>query len=191
VDDAPGEITVILREVARGEGRAMDGLLAALYGELRDLADRELRRERRDHTLQPTALVNELYCKLIDQRQADWNDRAHFFGAAAQLMRRILIDHARTKKRLRRGGGHERLHIDEVDAVMRRSDLDLVELDDALRRLAEIREIQARVVELRFFGGLTIEEAAAVLGIGKRTVDREWVAAKAWLLREFSGAEKP
>ena len=168
----------------------MDALVTALYGDLHEMAMRHLRRERRDHTLQTTALVHDVYCKLLSQHEVSWRDRAHFFGVAAQLIRRILIDHARGRGRQRRGEGRQHLRIDEVEVAMQGTGVDLLELDDALRRLADVREVQARVVELRFFGGLTIEEVAAVLGIGKRTVDREWLAAKAWLYRELANAEE-
>jgi RNA polymerase sigma factor (TIGR02999 family) len=158
-----------------------------VYTELRRLADRYLRRERPGHTLQSTALVHEAWMKLIDQRNVQWQNRAHFFGVAAQLIRRILVDYARTRHAAKRGAHACKLSLDEAIAVPQKRDLDLVALDDALGGLAAMDAQQSRIVELRFFAGLSIEETAEVLHISAATVKRDWVAAKAWLYREMSG----
>ena len=144
-----------------------------------------LRRERAGHTLQTTALIHEAYLRLVDQKNVHWQNRAHFFGIAAQLMRRILVDHARTKKRAKRGGSDIRVSLDEATAVAKAPDLDVVALDEALERLAKIDEQQSRIVELRLFSGLTVEETAEVLSISPATVKRDWSMAKAWLHREI------
>jgi RNA polymerase sigma factor (TIGR02999 family) len=162
----------------------MDELLPLVYAELRQLASSYLRRERQGHTLQPTALVHEAYLRMIDQTQAHWQNRAHFFGVAAQMMRRILIDHARAQQADKRGGEFQKLSLDEnIDVSGNRAD-ELVALDDALKRLAEIDPQKSRLVELRFFGGLSVEETAEVLGVSAPTVKRHWRMAKAWLYGE-------
>src|SRR5262245_54431418 len=139
-----------------------------------------MRQESANHTFQPTALVHEAFVRLIGQREVQWRDRAQFFALASKMMRRILVDHARAKDADKRGGDHHRLSLADVDHLAPQPDLDLVALDDAMERLAAISELQARIVEMRFFGGLTVEETAEVVGIGKRSVDREWACAKAW-----------
>ena len=157
-----------------------------VYEELRKQAANYLRRERVGHTLQTTALIHEAYLKLVDQKNVHWQNRAHFFGIAAQLMRRILVDHARTKKRAKRGGSNIRVSFNEANVLAPSQNLDIVALDEALERLSEIDEQQSRIVELRFFSGLTVEETAAVLAISPATVKRDWSMAKAWLHREIS-----
>jgi RNA polymerase sigma factor (TIGR02999 family) len=184
---SPEDVTQILREVSGGEKDAPARLMPLVYDELRRLADQYLRRERPDHTLQPTALVHEAYLKLIDQTRVDWQNRAHFFGVAAQLMRRILVDHARRHQAEKRGGFRQKLTLDEAVDYSQTRDVDLVKLDDALTALAKFDARQSRIVELRFFGGLTIEEAAEAIGISPATVKVDWSMAKAWLRREIGG----
>lgn len=160
---------------------ALDDLLPLVYDELRRLAETYLRRERPDHTLQPTALVHEAYLRLADQRNVDWQNRAQFFGVAATMMRRILINHARDRHVSKRGGFSCKLSLDEAVGFYERQDVELVVLDEALIGLSEIDPKQSQIVELRFFGGLTVEETAQVLGTSPATVKREWRTAKAWL----------
>ncbi len=179
-------LTRMLREAASGDRRAVGSLLEAVYDDLRALSARHMRREPAGHTFQATALVHEAYLRLIDQRSATWRDRAHFFAAASQVMRRILVDHARARRSDKRGGAWTRLTLDEVVAAMSGRDVDLVALDEALERLAAISPEQCRIVEMRFFGGLTVPEVAEALGMAKRSVDREWSGAKAWLYRELT-----
>ncbi|MBP6772992.1 MAG: sigma-70 family RNA polymerase sigma factor [Gemmatimonadaceae bacterium] len=164
----------------------LDAMLPVVYAELRELAERHLQRERPDHTLQPTALVNEAYLRLQSQRKVDWANRAQFFGIAAQMMRRILVTHAEARHASKRGGFATRVTLDESVSWTDERDLDLVELDETLQRLAAIDPRQAQVVELRFFAGLTIEDTAEALGISPATVKREWTVAKAWLRRELT-----
>jgi len=165
----------------------LDKMMPAIYDELRRQAARYLRQERPGHTLQTTALIHEAYVRLVDQRNVQWQNRAHFFGIAAQMMRRILVDHARTKKRAKRGGSDIKVSLDDAAVAVKGQDLDVVAVDEALSRLAKIDEQQSRVVELRFFSGLTVEETAEVMGISPATVKRDWSMAKAWLHRELSG----
>jgi RNA polymerase sigma factor (TIGR02999 family) len=179
-------ITELLVGYGRGDKEALDQLMPIVYDELRRQAARYLRREQAGHTLQTTALIHEAYVRLVDQRNVQWQNRAHFFGIAAQLMRRILVDHARTKKRVKRGGSDVRVSLDDAAIAVKGQDLDIVALDEALDRLAQIDEQQSRVVELRFFSGLTVEETAEVMRISKATVKRDWSMAKAWLHRELS-----
>jgi RNA polymerase sigma factor (TIGR02999 family) len=186
---SPQNVTQLLVEGSKGNREALDQLLPIVYEELRRQAARYLRRERAGHTLQTTALIHEAYIRLIDQRSVQWQNRAQFFGVAAQLMRRILVDHARTRKRAKRGGSNLRVSLDQAMAVTKDPDLDLIALDEALQRLAEIDAQQSRVVELRFFSGLSVEETAEVLGISPATVKRDWSVAKAWLHREITGDE--
>lgn len=180
------EITRLLLDWRNGDQAARDQLLAAIYVELREQAARYLRRERPDHTLQPTALVNEACLQLIDQTQVNWQNRAHFFGAAARLMRRILIDHARAHLAARRGSGEAELPLDEAIGLSDKRSAELIALDDALPELARLDKQQFHVVELRYFGGLSIEETAEVLGLSPATVKREWKTAKAWLHHQIS-----
>lgn len=179
-------VTQLLIGWSNGDREALDALLPVVYEELRKQAANYLRRERVGHTLQTTALIHEAYLKLVDQKNVHWQNRAHFFGIAAQLMRRILVDHARTKKRAKRGGSNIRVSFNEANVLAPSQNLDIVALDEALGRLSEIDEQQSRIVELRFFSGLTVEETAAVLAISPATVKRDWSMAKAWLHREIS-----
>ena len=172
---------------AVGDKEDLDKLMPAVYDELRRQAARYLRREQAGHTPQTTALIHEAYVRLVDQRNVQWQNRAHFFGIAAQMMRRILVDHARTKKRAKRGGSVIKVSLADATLPVNERDLDVVALDEALTRLAEIDEQQSRVVELRFFSGLTVEETAEVMNISPATVKRDWSMAKAWLHRELSG----
>ena len=165
---------------------ALDKLMPVVYDELRRQAARYLRREKAGHTLQTTALIHEAYVRLVDQHNVQWQNRAHFFGIAAQMMRRILVDHARGKRRAKRGGSDVKVSLADATMPVEERDLDVVALDEALTRLAEIDEQQSRVVELRFFSGLTVEETAEVMGISPATVKRDWSMAKAWLHREIS-----
>lgn len=181
-----GDVTQLLVDYSNGKREALDVLTPLVYGELRNLAARYLRRERSDHTLQSTALVHEAYLRLIDQNQVRWQNRAHFFGVAAQMIRRILVDHARTRHAQKRGGNAQKLSLDEAIGLPEQRDLDIIALDDALKLLAELDPQQSKVIELRFFGGLSIEETAEALGISPATVKREWVTARAWLLRQLS-----
>jgi RNA polymerase sigma factor (TIGR02999 family) len=178
------EVTRILLEADPGDRSALDRLLPLIYGELHDLAARYLQRERVGHTLQTTALVNEAYLKLVDQTRVRWENRAHFMAVAATAMRRILVNHARARGRLKRGG--DRLRVSEEAPGVKAPDrpLDLVALDEALNRLAAMDPRQSRIVEMKFFAGLTVEEIAKQLEVSPRTVHREWVSAKAWLSAE-------
>jgi RNA polymerase sigma factor (TIGR02999 family) len=181
MERSPREITQILLEWSNGRQEVLHELMPLVYDELRRLAAHYLRREHPDHTLQPTALVHEAYLRLVDQTQVRWQNRAHFFGIAANLMRQILVNQALNHQAAKRGGTAFRLTLDEAAALPKERDIDLVGLDEALTRLAALDPQQGRVVELRFFGGLTIEEAAEVLRISPATVKRDWTMAKAWL----------
>ena len=188
-NESQQQITERLIAWGSGETAALDDVMRAVYQELRRMAYHYLRLERPDHTLQPTALVHEAYLRLVDQRKVSWQNRAHFFGVAAQMMRRILVDHARTKQRDKRGGAARKLSLDEVMNLSQGRAADLVALDDALKALAEIDSRKSQVVELRFFGGLNVEETAEVLDVSPQTVLRDWKLAKAWLYQEIkSGA---
>jgi RNA polymerase sigma factor (TIGR02999 family) len=183
-----GEVTRLLREWSGGDRSALDRLLPLVYDELRRRAGAYLRQERPEHTLQPTAVVHEAYLKLVGGRSIDWKDRAHFFGVAARAMRQVLVDHARTRNTAKRGEGQVRVELDAAGAVAAPArSLDLLDLDRALSRLAALDERQSRLVELRLFAGLTIEESAEVLRVSHATVSREWKHAEAWLLREMAG----
>jgi RNA polymerase sigma factor (TIGR02999 family) len=189
MEPAGPNVTVLLRAAAMGGRRDIDALMSAIYDDLRRIAISHMRAERNDHTLQPTALVHEAYLKLIDQRSTDWKDRAHFFAVASRLIRRILVDHARERQAAKRGGGGQRIEFEAFDAAAKREDVDLMVLDEALTELSEIDADQAQIVEMRYFGGLTIDEIAESLGIGKRSVDRHWSLAKAWLLFRLAVGE--
>ncbi|HJQ68468.1 MAG TPA: sigma-70 family RNA polymerase sigma factor [Blastocatellia bacterium] len=182
---SPKEITQLLMDWRNGDKAAADQLMPLVYDELRRLASNFFRRERVNHTLQPTALVHEAYLHLVDQSVVSWQNRAHFFGAAARLMRQILIDHARTHNAAKRGGGEIKVSLKEELVAAAPREVDLIALDAALDELAELDEQQSRIVEMRFFGGLSIEETAEVLAISPATVKREWSTAKAWLYREM------
>lgn len=180
------EITVCLKAWSDGDCEAADRLMLLVYDEMRRLAASYLRWQRSDHTLQPTALVHEAYMKLIDVSQFDWQDRAHFFAVAAQTMRNILVDHARRVAADKRGGEAQKIALgDAVGFSNERQDVDLLALDEALQKLAQQDEQQSRIIELRFFGGLTVEETAKVLKISPATVKREWATARAWLFRQM------
>ena len=179
-------ITQLLIDWGKGDQAALEKLMPLVYSELRRLASNYLRRERAEHTLQPTALVNEAYLKLIDQRNAKWQNRAHFFGISAQLMRRILVDHARQHQAVKRGGSsQQRVSITTVEKLAKEPEVDLLALNEALEELARMDPQQGRIVELKFFAGLQIEEIAEVLGIGHATVERDWKMARAWLRRQL------
>lgn len=182
----PTGVTQLLIDWSKGDQAALDQLMPLVYSELRRLATNYLRRERQGHTLQPTALVNEAYLKLVDQRNAKWQNRAQFFGISAQLMRRILVDHARQHRAAKRGGSEQqRLSITSAEKFAKQSEIDLLALNEALDELTKMDPQQARIVELKFFGGLSIEETAEVLGIGHATVERDWKMARAWLRRQL------
>jgi RNA polymerase sigma factor (TIGR02999 family) len=184
-DEPTENVTKLLIELSNGDRDAVDLLLPVIYDELRKLAANYLRRERPDHTLQPTALVHEAYIRLVDQTRVNWQNRAHFFGVAAQIMRRLLVDHARKHNAEKRGQEFQKLSLDEnIDRAVERS-AELIALDDALKAFAEFDEQKARMVELRYFGGLSIEETADVLGVAPTTVKRQWRLAKAWLYGEM------
>jgi RNA polymerase sigma factor (TIGR02999 family) len=179
-------VTQLLIDWSKGDQAALDKLMPLVYSELRRLASNYLRRERVGHTLQPTALVNEAYLKLVDQRNAKWQNRAQFFGIAAQLMRRILVDHARQHQAVKRGGSDQkRLSITSAEVLIKQPELDLLALNEALDELGRMDPQQSRIVELKFFGGLSIEEIAEVLGIGHATVERDWKMARAWLRKQL------
>jgi RNA polymerase sigma factor (TIGR02999 family) len=178
-------INRLLADWGQGNEEARDALIPVVYGELRRLARRHLWRERPDHTLQSAALVNEAYLRLVRQDVPQWQNRAHFFGVAAQLMRHILVDHARNRMAAKRGGSAPRLVLDPELAPAQNPGIDLVALDDALGRLSTLDPQQGRLIELRFFGGLSIEETAVVLGVSPATVKREWATARAWMRREL------
>jgi RNA polymerase sigma-70 factor (ECF subfamily) len=179
------EITQLLCQVEKGDRSVVGRLMPLLYEELHAQAQRYLSREARDHTLQPTALVHEAYLKLVDQSRVQWQGRSHFLAVGAQIMRRVLVDHARGRKRLKRGGDRERIALDEGLALSVNRDEDLLAVDEALKKLADLDPRQARIVELRFFAGMTVAEVAEVLDVSKRTVEAEWTAVRAWLRREL------
>ncbi|MEM7586424.1 MAG: sigma-70 family RNA polymerase sigma factor [Acidobacteriota bacterium] len=185
------DVTQLLLDWNEGDQEALAQLMPLVYDELHRLAESYMRRERRGHTLQPTALVNEAYLKLVDQNRVHWRNRAHFFGVAAQLMRRVTMLHVRHLKAAKRGGEAQRVSFDEALVVSRDRAADLLEVDRALDRLAKDAPRTARVVELRFFGGLTTEEAAEVLAVSPRTIKREWRLARAWLGDYLSRSAKP
>lgn len=179
-------ITQLLIDWSKGDQAALEKLMPLVYNELRRLASNYLRRERANHTLQPTALVNEAYLKLVDQRNAKWQNRAHFFGISAQLMRRILVDHARQHHAVKRGGSNQqRLSITSAEQIAKQPEIDLLALNEALDELTKMDPQQGRIVELKFFGGLSIDETAKVLGISHATVERDWKMARAWLRRQL------
>jgi RNA polymerase sigma factor (TIGR02999 family) len=187
--DAPPDVTGLLRAWNEGEPGALDALMPIVYGELHQLARAKLRGERPDHTLQATALVNEAYVRLVGQTRMRWQNRAQFFGTAAQFMRRILVDHARDRLAVKRGAGAPRVELDDAILATNERGIDLLALDAALERLEQLDARQSQLVVLRFFGGLTIEEAAAVLEISPATAKREWVTARIWLRRELADGD--
>jgi RNA polymerase sigma factor (TIGR02999 family) len=181
----PREITQLLLAWRNGDSSALDKLMPLVYEELRGLAKHYMAAERPGHTLQTTALINEAYLRLIDHKEMRWQNRAHFFGVAAQAMRRVLVDHARTRDAAKRGGGTPKASLEDAAVIPERS-VDLIALDEALNDLATLDPRKSRMVELRYFGGLSVEETAEVLGVSPVTVMRDWSAAKAWLLRAIS-----
>ena len=183
--NSDGGPTELLRAWSQGDGSALDRLVPLVYEELHRLARRYMRQERSDHTLQATSLVNEAYLRLIDVNRVEWRDRAHFLAVAAQMMRRILVEFARNRRRQKRGGGAVHMSFDDVQELPDLKERDLVALSDALSALATFDARMGQVVELRFFGGLTVEETAEVLNVSPETVMRDWKTAKAWLLREI------
>jgi RNA polymerase sigma factor (TIGR02999 family) len=208
MNEAPdGRVTQLLIDWSGGDQRALGELMPLVYSELRRLAERQLRAERPSHTLQRTALVHEAYLRLINQRNANWQNRAQFIGLAAQLMRRILIDHARARRRAKRGGGITPVSLEQTGVILGSSEqedarvealefaqdptVDLTAIDSALSRLEALDPKQGRIVELRFFGGLSIEETAEILGVSPATVKREWALARAWLRRELMSEASP
>ena len=182
------DVTRLLVEWSRGNREALDSLMPLVYDELWSLAETYLRRERPDHTLQPTALIHEAFFRLVDQRRVAWQSRSHFFGVAARSMRRILVDHARSRNAAKRPPIASRVSIEDVDVASETRDVEVLALDDALARLAAVDPHQERIVEMRFFAGLTIDETAEALNISPESVRREWSMAKAWLYRALSGA---
>ncbi|HTS69993.1 MAG TPA: sigma-70 family RNA polymerase sigma factor [Terriglobia bacterium] len=186
METSPGEVTNLLIQLKNGNQEAESRLVPLVYAELRRLAARYMRGERPGHTLQATALVHEAYLRLAGEKEIDWQNRAHFFAVAAKLMRRILVDHARAKRARKRGGADQNVTLDEAIVVQPEPRHQFLVLDEALQRLAERDPRQARIVELRYFAGLSEEEAADVLGISVRTVKRDWSVARAWLYQELN-----
>jgi RNA polymerase sigma factor (TIGR02999 family) len=187
----PSDITALLDDWGRGDSRALDRLLPLVYAELRRVAARQLRHERDGHSLQPTALVHEAYLRLVGQRQVHWQNRAHFFAVSAQVMRRILVDHARRRKAAKRGDDVERVSLAQDIAAPASDAISVLALDRALDRLAGVDPALARIVELRAFGGLTVDEAALVLKVSPSTAKRDWRTARAWLVRELGAEATP
>ncbi len=186
---ADGDVTQLLAELGAGDDRAADQLLPLVYDELRALAQRNLAHERPDHTLQATALVHEAYLRLVDSDRIHLRNRAHFFALAAQALRRILVDHARTHKRQKRGGARGKLSLQVIPELSVETDVDVLALDEALEGLNRLGERYARIVEMRFFGGMTMEEIAELTGVSITTVERDWRTARAWLYRQLAGDE--
>lgn len=183
----PADVTRLLSAVSSGDREAVEELLPIVYGELRQRAAYLMQRERAGHTLQPTALVHEAFLRLVAQERVDWKGRAHFFAMAAQVMRRILVDYARAHKRKKRGGNATRISLEEGLGLSVEREADVLALDRALGKLAGLDAQQAEIVSMRFFGGLSVEEVAAVLGMKKRAVEAEWTLVRAWLRRELAG----
>jgi RNA polymerase sigma-70 factor, ECF subfamily len=187
MSSADCEPTQLLKRTSEGSKEAADQLLPLVYDELRALAASFLSRENRNHSLQPTTLVSEAYLKLIDQRETDWRSKSHFFAIGARIMRRILVDRARHNHRLKRGGKAIRIELHDDVALSPQREEDILAVDEALEKLAQLDERQASMVEMRFFGGLTVEEVAEALGVSKRTVENDWTMVRAWLRKELGG----
>jgi RNA polymerase sigma factor (TIGR02999 family) len=185
------QVTQLLQQWQEGSNEALEALMPLVYRELKRLAASYLRRERPDHTLQSAALVNEAYLRLIDQNRTRWQNKAHFYGIAAQMMRRILADHARGHNAAKRGAGMPELELDEAVAQTQARSVDLLGLEEALQKLEKLDPQQGRIVELRFFSGLSIEDTANILAISPATVKRDWAAARAWLFREMNARSRP
>jgi RNA polymerase sigma factor (TIGR02999 family) len=181
--------TAVLKAISAGDREAVDELMPLVYEDFHRLAESFLRREREGHTLQPTALVNEAFLKLVDQKQVDWKGRTHFLAIGAQAMRRVLVDHARRRRRSKRGGEVQRIALEADLAVSPSREEDVLAVNEALDKLEELDPRQARIVEYRFFGGLNVEEVTEVLGVSKRTVEADWTMVRAWLRRELSAEE--
>ncbi len=190
-EKGPPDLTRLLLSWSDGDQAALEELMPLVYAELHRLAARSMNRERRDHTLQPTAVVNEAYLRLVDQRRAQWHNRAQFFGVASQVMRRILVDHARKRQVQKRGGDARRVPLESVDGSSPGLNVDILALEDALCQLAELKPRLSRVIELRVFSGLTIKETAAVLGVATGTVINDYKIARAWLYRALFGSDGP
>ena len=188
-ENRTSEVTTILKQWSDGDAAAPERLMPLVYEELRRLARQRLSRESDDNSLQATALVHEAYLRLVDQTRVNWQNRAHFYGIAASMMRRVLVDHARARASNKRGGAAVRLSLDDVQAPIEQRAADLVALDEALQRLTQLDERKSRIVEMRFFGGLSEEDIATVLDVSRRTVLREWKKARLWLYRELSRME--
>ena len=186
-EDQTSNVAELLDSIESGDKSVAKRLMPLVYDDMRSLAANYLRRESPGHTLQPTALVNEAFLKLVDQTRVEWKGRTHFFAVGAEIMRRILVDHARSKNRQKRGGDHDRIALHDDMQVSKHRDEDLIAVDDAIEKLAKRDVRQAKIVELRFFGGLTVAEVAEVLGVSKRTVEGEWTMIRAWLRRELAG----
>ncbi len=184
-------VTQLLEKFNSGDRFAAEQLFANVYAELRTLAARYLRRERKDHSLQPTALVHEVYLKLVGQTCVDWQGRAHFLAIAAHAMRQILVDHARHNRAAKRGGNRHRIALHDDLVIESHRDVELLALEDALAKLAKLDPCQAQMIELRFFGGLTIAEVAKVMEMSKRSVERDWTMVRAWLRGELGGSDMP
>jgi len=184
-------VTQLLEKFQPGDRQTADRLFAQVYTEMRARAAGYLRRERKSHTLQPTALVHEAYLELVDQTRVDWRGKVHFLAIAAQAMRRILVDHARRRGAAKRGGDRHRIALDDNLVIESHRDVDLLALEDALTKLAKLDPRQTQMIELRFFGGLSVAQVAKVMGISKRTVEREWTMVRAWLRRELSLSDTP
>ncbi len=178
----------LVNQAVSGDRAAADQLIQQVYQKLRDLAGELLRHESPAHTLQPTALVNEAYMRMVDQNRVDWKGATHFYAVSARMMRRILVDHARGKKRDKRGGGMDRIQLSDDLCVTKRNDEDVLAVDEAIKKLAALQPRQAQIVELRFFGGLSVAQVAETLGVSKRTVEADWTFLRAWLRRELSGS---
>jgi len=190
MEPAPTDVTLLLKQLSAGDHDAVDQLVPVLYNELRRLAAYYLRQERSNHTLQATALVHEAYLRLVDQRAVEWKNRSHFLGVAAQVMRRILLDYARSHQAVKRGGPSPKISLDDAMVYGEDQTGQLVALDELLTRLSSMDPQQGRIVELRFFGGMSVEETAELLGISPRTVKRDWAMAKSWLSRELRKASR-
>lgn len=188
--DASQEVSLLLKAWRKGDNSALNRLTPLVLDELRRIAHRHMAREHVGHTLQTTALVNEAYLRLVDTKKVEWQDRAHFFALSAEMMRRILVDHARARDRLKRGGAAQKVSLDEALAIPERREADLEAVDDALNSLAAVDARKAKMVELRFFGGLSVEETAEVLSVSVSTVMNDWKLAKVWLLRELDRSGK-
>ena len=186
-----GEVTQLLQQLSGGDRDAADRLMPIVYEEFRALATSYMSREGFDHTFQPTALVNEVYLKLIDQKKTTWKSKSHFFAIGAKAMRRILVDHARAAKREKRGGAAQRVELHDDIALSPGRDEDVLAVHDALEKLAKLDPRQAKIVELRFFGGLTVDEVAEVLEVSKRTVESDWTMVRAWLRKELGDGNAP